>query len=476
MDSGYTDPHRDLKSEDEWYAAHLLRQKDKPNPMQVCADCGRDYPEDMTECPFCEVSRVTGEPVPPKGGRNGAKGRTDGATFRYKEIRLMLDDKDRPIWNMANAITLLTDHADWRGVLAFNSFTMRRVLLRAIPGQKTGEFPRPLEDDDYSAAQAWFNRNFFPKAGAEIVSAAMRKVCRDRTYDPLRDYLDGLVWDGSRRLASWLTIYCGVEINEYTSEVGVRWCISAVARGYKPGCKADHMLVMEGAQGRRKSSALAALTGPDWFSDSLPQMGTKDASSYLRGKWVVEVAELEAMRKEVDQIKAFISRQVETFRPAYAREEVSEPRRCVFAGTTNKDDWQRDETGGRRFWPVKVGAIDVDALDADRDQIWAEAVTLYRAGERWWLEGEAETVAQAEVAERGADDPWRADIAKAEAGYSEITNKQVLSAMGVLPSEMTPQLSKRVAKELIIIGWERQGRITSGESKGAYRYVPSKGQ
>lgn len=399
--------------------------------------------------------------------------RQGGSTFRHEDLELIRDDKARPIWNMANAITLLTDHGDWQGVLAFNEFTMRRVLLRAVPGQGGGTYPRPLEDDDYAAAQSWFNRNGFPKATAQIVEAAVRKVCRHRSFDPLRDYLSGLEWDGTPRLASWLTTYCGAEPCAYTSEVGVRWCISAVARGFKPGCKADHMLVLEGAQGRRKSSALGALAGEDWFSDSLPQMGTKDASSYLRGRWIIEVGELEAMRKEVDAIKAFITRQVETYRPAYGREEVSEPRRCVFVGTTNKSDWQRDETGGRRFWPVKVGEIDVAAIERDRDQLWAEAVHLYRQGERWWLEGEAAEQAQAEVAERRPDDPWRADIARVVAGRGEVTAKEVLAEMGVMPSEMTPQLSKRVTQELVALGWERDGRVTSGQHKGAARYVPA---
>ena len=204
-------------------------------------------------------------------------------------------------------------------------------------------------------------------------------------------------------------------------------------------------------------------------------MNTKDASSYLRGRWIVEVAELESMRRQVDAIKSFITRQVESYRPAYGREEVDEPRRCVFAGTTNRDDWQKDETGGRRFWPIRVGNIDVDAIKRDRDQLWAEAVTLYRSGERWWLEGAVAEQARAEVAERRADDPWRADIAAAVSGRSEVTTKQVLGAMGVLPSDMTISLSKRVAQELVALGWQRSGKITSGNQKGAARYVPGEG-
>lgn len=392
-------------------------------------------------------------------------------SYRLEDFDLIRDDKDRPIWNIANAEELMNRHPDWHGVLAYNTFTNSRVLLSAIPGQRRC-VPRDLEDDDYTAAQIWFNRIGFPRADAATVVAAVRKVAGQHSFDPLVEYLNDLHWDGEHRIDSWLTRYCGAEASDYTSEVGKRWMISAVARAYKPGCKADHMLVLEGTQGRKKSTAARTLAGEDWFSDALPAMGSKDASSYLRGKWIIEVAELEAMRREMDQIKAFISRQVENFRPAYAREEVKEPRRCIFIGTTNKDDWQRDETGGRRFWPVRVGEIMVKDIARDRDQLWAEAVALFKDGERWWLEGEVEVQAQAEVAERRSVDPWCDDIARAADGKTEVTTKQILSELGISIADMTPGLSKRVATELVSLGWRKDGRVTTGTAKGQARYVP----
>lgn len=392
--------------------------------------------------------------------------------YRLEDFDLVRDGKGRPIWNMSNALTLLRDHPDWMGVLAFNAFTRERVLLSVIPGQRGNGFPRILEDDDYTSAQAWFNLHGFPTATKEIVVGAVRKVCRENAFDPLLDYLNSLKWDNTARLSSWLTTYCGVEPNAYTSAVGLKWCVSAIARAYEPGCKADHMLVLEGTQGARKSSALATLAGPAWFSDSLPAMNTKDASSFLRGRWIIEVAELEAMRREIDAVKAFISRQIETYRPAYGREEVSEPRRCVFAGTTNKTDWQRDETGGRRFWPIKVGQLDLAGLERDRDQLWAEAVLLYQAGVTWWLDGEVAEAALQEASQRHPEDPWHSDIARIVEGLQEVTTKLVLEEQGVSPKDMTPQLSKRVAKELISMNWRHAGRITSGPFKGAARYIP----
>jgi len=390
-----------------------------------------------------------------------------------KDLDLVTDKTGRPFWNTANAVEILSQHPDWIGVLGFNEFTRRRVVLKPIPGTRS-KTPRNLEDDDATAVLAWFNRNGFPKASAGVAVAAIHAVAARNTFDPLKDYLNGLRWDGQKRIDGWLTTYCGAEATSYTAEAGRRWLISAVARAMKPGCKADHMLVLEGDQGARKSSALAALAGDDWFSDGLPPMNTKDASHFLRGRWIVEVAELEAMRREMDAVKAFLSRMVETFTPKYGRETVDEPRRCVFAGTTNKDSWLKDETGGRRFWPVKVGQIDLDAIRRDRAQLWAEAVAAFKAGERWWLEGEAEVQARNQQGQRHADDPWLCDVMAAAAGRAEVCIPDILGHLGKLRSEWTRGDSDRVAAILKKQGWRRDGRVTSGTNKGQARYTPPK--
>lgn len=402
-----------------------------------------------------------------------------GNSFRHNGITLVRDDKGFPIWCAANADALIQSHDDWRDVLGYNALTVRPVLHRPIPGHQDGKaYPRDLVDSDYTAALEWFNRNGFPKATKATVVDSIDKACERNTFDPLLQYLDGLKWDGVNRIDGWLQDYCNAmpetaEAIIYTQSVAAKWMISAVARAYKPGCKADHMLVLEGEQGRRKSSVLAALAGPEWFGDSLPPMNTKDASSYLRGKWIVEVAELEAMRREVDAIKAFISRQVEDFRGAYVKLERKEPRRCIFAGTTNKDDWQKDVTGGRRFWPVKVnGIIDVEGVAEDRDQLWAEAVARFKAGEIWWLDGEAEEQAKVEVEARSAnDDPWMSEVSDCIAGQSEIAIKQVLMHIGIPPEQRGRKESDRIADILRQMGWTRAGQFSARDLKGAARYV-----
>jgi predicted P-loop ATPase len=275
-----------------------------------------------------------------------------------------------------------------------------------------------------------------------------------------------LEWDGVGRLLSWIHTYLGAESTDYHAGIGAMFLIAMVARVYDPGCKADYMLTLEGTQGARKSSACAILGG-EWFSDSLPDIRSgKDVAQHLNGKWLIEVAELSALDKaEASALKAFITRPVERYRPSYGRKEVIEKRQCVFIGTTNKTAYLRDETGGRRFWPVKVGRIDTNALARDRDQLFAEAVTLYRGGKSWWPTQafEMEHIAPQQESRFEAD-AWEDAIStflfsKDKATVLEVAREGLFID---LPKIGTAD-QRRVAAAMERLGWRRADRGNNGE-------------
>jgi putative DNA primase/helicase len=299
-------------------------------------------------------------------------------------------------------------------------------------------------------------------------------IARHNSYHPVRDYLESLPdWDGKPRINSWLLDYCGVESidsspNQYAMEVGEKFLISAVARILDPGCKVDHMLVLEGPQGIGKSTAVRILAG-EWFTDQLAELGSKDASMQLRGAWIIELSELGTLgRAETAREKAFISQQMERYRLPYGHRVVHMPRQCVFIGTTNADTWLKDETGGRRFWPVQCGQIDLSALQRDRDQLWAEALARYRDGVKWWLE-DAGVIQQAIEEQRGryVEDVWQEKVtayANEEAGrptsaYPEgrgsVSVPEILVRLGVETAKQDQAAANRVARCLKVAGWKR---------------------
>jgi len=285
------------------------------------------------------------------------------------------DGRGQPLPNLANVMIALRQDPKLRDLLTYDEMFCVAVL--------NGK--RPVRDTDVTKIQEYPQRAGLRLVTRDTVHSAVDLRASEKRVHPVRDYLCGLVWDGNPRLENWLARYLGAETTPYTEAVGAMFLISMVARIFDSGCKADYMMVLEGSQGELKSTACRVLGG-DWFSDSLPDVtGGKDVSLHLRGKWLIEVSEMHAMsRAETAQLKAFITRTTKRYRPPYGRKEVIEPRQCTFIGTTNKNVYLRDETGGRRFWPVMTGKIDIPALSKDRDQLFAEAVHAFCQGAQWW--------------------------------------------------------------------------------------------
>lgn len=242
---------------------------------------------------------------------------------------------------------------------------------------------------------------------------------------------------------------------------------SAVARVFQPGCKVDSMLILEGAQGTGKSTAVRILSGDEHFSDNLPDISTKDAMTRLLGKGIVEVAELDQLFRADDAtIKAFLSRHVDRFRPPYGRWEVDQPRQCIFIGTTNKEVYLKDETGGRRYWPVRTGFINLDAQRQDRDQIWAQATVLYYA-ERSWHISDSELYEEAERQQAGRYDAdvWQDPVAEFLKETHETTITEVMrNGLLIDLPQIDRRAQNRVMKILSRLPWSRAGRAAGGRT------------
>jgi Virulence-associated protein E/Domain of unknown function (DUF3854) len=230
---------------------------------------------------------------------------------------------------LANATTALRLAPEWQGVLAYDEF---RCNVVAVKPTAWGVFPKNgwTDQEDRLTAE-WLQRQRI-LISVEIAAQAVQTVAAQRCVHPVRDYLNGLKWDGAARLDRWLSTYLGVEDSNYSYAVGARWMLSAVARIYQPGAKADCCLILEGPQGIKKSTALRALAG-EYFTDELADLGSKDAALQIRGVWIVEISELDSLaRSEIASIKAFMSRTADRFRPPFGKRVVECARQCVFAG------------------------------------------------------------------------------------------------------------------------------------------------
>jgi predicted P-loop ATPase len=299
-----------------------------------------------------------------------------------------------------------------------------------------------------------------------VVHQAVDVRAHERRFHPVRDYLNGLQWDDTHRFTDLLPVYFGAEPTDYMRAIGPMFLISMVARILRPGCKADHMIVLEGPQGTLKSTACGILGG-QWFSDNLPDVSVgKDAQQHLRGKWLIEVSEMHAMdRAETARLKAFITRATERYRPSFGRKEVIEERQNVFVGTTNRDTYLRDETGGRRFWPAMTGIIDVDALARDRDQLFAEAVVQFHAGEHWWPDKDFERDRiMPEQAMRYEADAWEETIGTFLETHTKVTISQVArDALGIETPRIGTAEQRRIAAALEQLRWKRLKKDWEGK-------------
>ena len=375
-----------------------------------------------------------------------------------------------------NVALFLLHHPAWTGTLAFNEMKQSPVWRLAPPkvhGLGVPKIGSAMEDTHFIAVQQWLQVEHEVLFSREAVEMGALAAAKERSFHPVRDYLDDLTWDGTPRLDRLLIDYAGAEDSDYVRAVTGKSFIAAVARVRQPGAKVDTMLVLEGKQGLSKSEFFRVLASDDHFDDHLPDLRDKDALLHLSGLWIVEVAELDALKgQENSRVKSFLSRRVDRYRPPYARHEVCVPRTCVFFGTTNGSEYLADATGGRRFWPVTITRmIDLPRVREMRDQLWAEADHRFAEGEEWHLDADLERDAAVEQDARFVDDPWKHTLERELAGRESVVVDECWRLLGIETNKQGRYDGKRLAAVLMRLGFARKRVSVPNSKKRPWLYV-----
>ncbi|POD72043.1 hypothetical protein BKM17_22695 [Pseudomonas syringae group genomosp. 3] len=357
--------------------------------------------------------------------------------------------RQEPYANLANACAVLRDHPMFARKIWYDTFHQEIMTTWDC------DRPRKWVDSDRLQLTEIFQRDFgLVKFGDETIEKAAISVAQHDQRDELADWLRSLSWDGVPRLNGWLVNAVGASRDPYHDAVGANFLRSLVARGLMPGSKVDTMPVFEGPQGSNKSTMLSVLGG-DYYAELTESLETKDFFVVIQGKWLVEIGELNAMRKaDVTRIKQILSSSQDRCRLPYAKRAIDLPRRVVFAGTTNEHEYLRDSTGARRFWPISIERIDLNWLRASREQLLAEAVNQVLEGATWWEVPTEEADAQTE--DRRETDVWEARIEEKFGSQSRVTTSEVLEGLGFEFSRMTQSDQARAGKALKAIGFVRK--------------------
>jgi putative DNA primase/helicase len=370
--------------------------------------------------------------------------------------------------DFGNMRLLLIHHEEMAAVFRKDLFASQITVTNA-PWDNV-RTPRHFTDDDIAHCREWLQRHGSKPSQGETLEA-IRLAANHNAFDPVKDYLLSTKWDGKPRLDQMLTYYFGADPTGFTPVASAKFMISAVARALAPGCKVDTMLILEGPQGAKKSSGIAALFGEDVTRSSTNLFDSaKVAVEIMTGAWCIEVAEMAALLKQQnanEKIKAIITTQVDTVRLSYARVTSQFPRRSILVATINPGDngYLSDMTGNRRYWPVVVKNIDIDAIRADRDQLWAEAVARYKAHEAWWLESsEMVLCAEQEAAERVEMHPWD-DWLQNDYDFINrefVTISDAFASLGIPARDRNMHAQKTISGSLRRLGFDKINKKLNG--------------
>ena len=373
-----------------------------------------------------------------------------------------------------NAVNYLVTLPQVEDAFRYNAFSGMIEVNSSAPWYKErGSKGANLTDTDTALLKYYFIKTVRVEFKKQTVEEAITVAAHKRHYHPIRNYLNALKWDGKKRLDTWLIDYGHAVDTVYTRAIARKTLCAAVKRVMDPGCKWDHVLIIEGSQGIGKSTACRIL-GRNWAGDMNLDPHSKDSVAMMLNKWVIELSEMTALRwADANALKSFITREKDTVRLAYERHAKDFPRQSVFIGTVNPEHvgYLKDITGNRRYWIVRfTGQVDLRGLEDNCDQLWAEARAVYE-NEMLYLTGEAEQLQTLEAAARMPEDPMRTNVAKWIKDNSEvieITVDDILEYIGIPMKSITRADQSRVAQALVELGWDKKLTREGGLYRTSY--------
>jgi predicted P-loop ATPase len=471
-------------------SGHLSEEHARDQIADAMTISGREPNPNEVESALRGAMRISRPYEPPTGGAEFSTDDTPPADPDAWKSMLARTSKGALVANLSNARVALEHAPAWRGIFGYNEFADRLEVVKRPPWmQPAAPFAlREVIDVDFVNTATWLQRNDGINVATNIAHDAVIAEAHRNSFHPVRRYFESLVWDGVPRLDTMLIEHLGAEDTPLNRMFGAKTMIAAAARVYQPGCKVKTVLALEGPQDMGKSKFCAALVpNPEWFTDTPIEIGTKDALQQLRGVLIVEQAEMATLsRADANRAKAFISSNSDRYRPSYGRVSRNYPRQCVFVATVNPgaNGYLRDETGGSRYWPVQCGVgwalgreVDASAVGSARDQLWAEAVTRLKAGEKWWLDTTDAKAMQADAANaRYEEDVWAARVrpylAENPSGVS--TNEVLQYALMKTPADWTKSDQMRVGAIITQARWVRR-RVRAEGGAREWRYFPGDG-
>jgi len=366
--------------------------------------------------------------------------------------------------SVSNLLLVMRHHDDLKNIFRYDSFAKRIIVHRPPPWEDAQTFlVRSVCDYDYFRLEAFLEQNYGLKVTKEKCADAIASTAQlpENTFNPASDYFSVLEWDGIPRIDTWLREYAsdGSQPDCYLKIVGRKFMCGLAARAIYPGIKFDTMIILEGKQYAGKSflsKILSTINGAEYFLDDFKDIENKDSLMKMQGKLVIEFPEISAMRKaEINDLKAFLSRTHDVFRPPYGRNTLESGRQCVFVGTINPEGpYLRDVTGNRRYWPISCrDVLNLEDLRRVIPLLHAEAAHLVRNGEQLWLTKEEYDIAVTEQNKRVLNDVWADKITDIVQGKNEISTDEILQEMGIPRDKQTPQVQSRVTQTMVSIDW-----------------------